>query len=179
MYDTYYENKYIKQLKTYTKYYKMGLIAITGLGLYVILSKGNHKNNNNMKLLENFIHIIPIDKNSKDMIKPFVHFGGSNRETNSISRIQNSGAVGTLPVTNHSSGQNDVIKNKRSVSETKKKYIASQQGWVCGDCKVKLPAWFEVDHIKRLDRGGTNEINNLVALCRNCHGKKTAIENML
>ena len=68
---------------------------------------------------------------------------------------------------------------KRSVSETKKKYVASQQEWKCGECNEKLPAWFEVDHIKRLDRGGSNEINNLVALCRNCHGKKTAMENML
>ena len=67
---------------------------------------------------------------------------------------------------------------KRSVSETKKKYVASQQGWKCGDCKTQLNAWFEVDHIKRLEHGGTNEISNLVALCRDCHGKKTAMENM-
>lgn len=159
----YYENKYLNQLKTYTKYYKMFAIAIMGIGLYIIINKGYNKNN--IKVLEQFINIIPIDKNSKDFIKPFINYGGgscSDRENNSITRIQNSGN-----------------KNKRSVSETKKKYIASQQDWLCGDCKSKLPAWFEVDHIKRLDRGGTNEINNLVALCRNCHGKKTAIENML
>ena len=160
IYDTYYENKYLNKLKNYTKYYKMGVIAVMGIGLYVMVNKGYNKNN--MKLLENFINIIPIDKNSRDIIKPFINYGGTDRETNSITRIQTSGN-----------------KNKRSVSETKKKYIASQQDWICGDCKEKLPAWFEVDHIKRLDRGGTNEINNLVALCRNCHGKKTAIENML
>lgn len=162
IYDMYYENKYLNQLKSYTKYYKMAVIAVMGIGLYVMVNKGYNKNN--MKLLENFINIIPIDKNSKDIIKPFINYGGCgmDREANSISRIQSSGN-----------------KNKRSVSETKKKYIASQQDWICGDCKEKLPAWFEVDHIKRLDRGGTNEINNLVALCRNCHGKKTAIENML
>ena len=26
--------------------------------------------------------------------------------------------------------------------------------------------------------GGGNEVDNLIALCRNCHGKKTASENM-
>jgi 5-methylcytosine-specific restriction endonuclease McrA len=28
------------------------------------------------------------------------------------------------------------------------------------------------------DLGGGNDVQNLVALCRNCHGKKTASENM-
>jgi len=28
-----------------------------------------------------------------------------------------------------------------------------------------------------LFKGGSNEINNLIALCRNCHGKKTLLEN--
>jgi len=67
---------------------------------------------------------------------------------------------------------------KRSVSETKKKFVASQQNWKCGDCQNQLTAWFEVDHIKRLEYGGGNDVGNLVALCRECHGKKTAMENM-
>jgi 5-methylcytosine-specific restriction endonuclease McrA len=41
-----------------------------------------------------------------------------------------------------------------------------------------LSACFEIDHVIRLDRGGTNEIDNLVALCRECHGQKTMLENM-
>ena len=65
-----------------------------------------------------------------------------------------------------------------SVSETKKKYVASIQDWKCKDCKTQLTAWFEVDHIKRLEYGGGNNVENLVALCRDCHGRKTAMENM-
>lgn len=65
--------------------------------------------------------------------------------------------------------------NKRSVSETKKKYVAAQQGWKCGDCQRQLPAWFEVDHVIALEHGGSNHVDNLVALCRDCHGKKTAM----
>ena len=67
---------------------------------------------------------------------------------------------------------------KRSVSETKKKFVAAQQNWKCGDCQNQLTAWFEVDHKIRLDNGGTNEVSNLVALCRECHGYKTAMENL-
>ena len=36
-----------------------------------------------------------------------------------------------------------------------------------------LDATYEIDHIVELQHGGTNNIDNLVALCRNCHGKKT------
>ena len=68
---------------------------------------------------------------------------------------------------------------KRCVGETKKKFIAANQNWKCSNCNDQLTAWFEVDHKIRLDRGGDNHVNNLVALCRNCHGKKTAMESML
>jgi 5-methylcytosine-specific restriction endonuclease McrA len=78
---------------------------------------------------------------------------------------------GTTPTTG-------VQKVKRSVSETKKKFVASRQGWKCGDCHEQLNAWFEVDHKTRLEHGGSNHIDNLVALCRECHGKKTTIENL-
>jgi len=68
---------------------------------------------------------------------------------------------------------------KRCVGETKKKFIAANQSWKCAHCSDQLTAWFEVDHKVRLDRGGDNHVNNLEALCRNCHGKKTSMESML
>ena len=67
---------------------------------------------------------------------------------------------------------------KRNVSESKKKYIASNQKWRCAHCQTLLDNTYEVDHIIALYRGGTNELNNLEALCRNCHGKKTFKEKM-
>jgi hypothetical protein len=75
-------------------------------------------------------------------------------------------------------GRNGRKATKRSVSETKKKYVASLQNWKCGHCQNQLNAWFEVDHKMRLENGGGNEVDNLIALCRDCHGKKTAMENM-
>ena len=64
------------------------------------------------------------------------------------------------------------------MSETKKKFVAAKQNWRCGHCQKQLPAWFEVDHIIRLEHNGSNHVDNLVALCRDCHGEKTAIENL-
>jgi len=94
-------------------------------------------------------------------------------------RILQSGRVNN----NYGNGNNTQEINskkatKRSVSETKKKYVASLQNWKCGHCQNQLNAWFEVDHKMRLENGGGNEVDNLIALCRDCHGKKTAMENM-
>ena len=97
------------------------------------------------------------------MISPLLNFNTNYHEpTPQQKRMVNSGSNGT----------------KRSVSETKKKFVASQQNWRCHDCNQQLQAWFEVDHKVRLDSGGSNHVDNLVALCRNCHGKKTAMENL-
>ena len=75
--------------------------------------------------------------------------------------------------------QNNVPKKvKRSVSESKKKYIASNQKWRCAHCQNLLDNTYEVDHIIALYRGGTNDLTNLEALCRNCHGIKTFREKM-
>ena len=67
---------------------------------------------------------------------------------------------------------------KRNVSESTKKYVASNQGWKCLKCSQTLDATYEVDHIKPLHQGGSNDVSNLRALCRNCHGKKTLEDNM-
>jgi hypothetical protein len=67
---------------------------------------------------------------------------------------------------------------KRCVSETKKKFVAARQRWVCDSCKRTLTHTYEIDHRVRLEHGGSNDVDNLVALCRECHGQKTALENM-
>ena len=77
--------------------------------------------------------------------------------------------------------QNDNKKNckihKRNVSSLTKKMVASSQQWKCGSCKQTLDYTYEIDHHIPLFKGGSNELSNLIALCRNCHGKKTLLEN--
>ena len=112
----------------------------------------------------NLVKFIPIDKASLDMLSPIIDYTTSNDDHDFRERpnpIREKGG-----------------STKRSVSETKKKYVAAQQDWKCGQCKSQLDHTYEIDHRIRLEYGGGNDVQNLVALCRNCHGKKTASENM-
>jgi hypothetical protein len=171
--NTYYENKYIDMMKQWKKYYQMIGIAFVGISVYVYLKKYPEQSRSVFTHANSVVKYLPIDRNTTHFLSPILdlargQYGGdiSHQER----RMMTSGA-----------GAKNVVGMriaKRSVSETKKKYVAAEQGWKCADCKEQLPAWFEVDHIKRLDSGGTNHIDNLVAYCRNCHGKKTAMENL-
>jgi hypothetical protein len=156
LYNTYHDNFLFKSFQVYQKYYKMGLILVLGLGFYIMTIKDPSKSVDTISALNRYVNVMPIDKNTKDMISPFM-----KSDTPSLARLYQPSRT-----------------TKRSVSETKKKLIASNQSWKCGECREMLKAWFEVDHIKRLDQGGSNDIENLVALCRNCHGKKTSMENI-
>lgn len=64
----------------------------------------------------------------------------------------------------------------RNVNGYKKRLLAAQQHWKCGHCHNLLDPAYEVDHIIALSEGGTNNDDNLICLCRNCHGKKTFTE---
>ena len=69
-------------------------------------------------------------------------------------------------------------KKLRKVSAATKKIVAAEQKWTCGHCQQLLNASYEIDHIKPLFKGGTNERHNLMALCRNCHGEKSLRERL-
>ena len=64
-------------------------------------------------------------------------------------------------------------KNKRVYSTTHRIEIAYATKYHCGLCWKLLPPTFERDHIKELRYGGEDVCSNLVALCPNCHAKKT------
>jgi hypothetical protein len=135
---------------------------------------------------------MPISKGTADMITPFFdmtgRFAGGGPPQNDGGGSGGGGALGgggapgirTAMSQGGGAAERRLLNSgkgssKRSVSETKKKYVAAQQGWKCGDCQRQLPAWFEVDHVIALEHGGSNHVDNLVALCRDCHGKKTAM----
>ena len=161
--NTYYDNKYLKQLMKFKKYYVMVFWAFMGLSLYIFYTKHPGKSKDMLQYANTCIKYAPIDKETKDFISPLFNFNqfGSNTSIQE-NKILHSGKK----------------SNQRSVSETKKKYVAANQNWKCDNCNKQLPAWFEVDHKVRLEYGGTNHISNLVALCRDCHGQKTALENL-
>ena len=69
-------------------------------------------------------------------------------------------------------------KKLRRVSEPTKKIVASSQKWKCSMCQNLLDYSYEIDHKIPLFKGGSNNIENLQALCPNCHRKKTMIDRI-
>ena len=175
--NTYHNGKYVALLKSWKKYYQMAFYGFLGLSLYLFMKRHPGESHSLIKHANGIIKYMPIDKNTSDFLTPVFDFTGrtlgSPSHSNSENRILNSGS---LPRSPSSGGGNGTTK--RSVSETKKKYVASQQNWKCRDCAEQLTAWFEVHHKTPLENGGSNHIDNLVALCRNCHGAHTALDNL-
>lgn len=177
LFHIYSDGKYFKNIMAYKKYLKMGGVVIGAFILYVLIKKNPMNAENILRTSNEYLKYMPIDKNTSSMISPILdftskrNFGGN--EDHPIVRVPNA----------QSRSQEIMMKSgkkgtKRSVSETKKKFVASRQGWHCKHCQEQLNAWFEVDHKVRLEHGGSNHVDNLEALCRECHGKKTTIENL-
>tara|TARA_Y100000591_G_scaffold70138_2_gene58236 strand:+ start:3652 stop:4194 length:543 start_codon:yes stop_codon:yes gene_type:complete len=162
----YHDGKYIKMLKEWKKYYQMAFYAFLGLSLFIFIKKNPSDGKDLLSHAHSFVKFMPIDKDSSDMLSPLLKISSQGM------------GVGYSPQFNRMMNSGTSSSNKRSVSETKKKFVAAQQNWKCAGCNCQLPAWFEVDHKIRLDRGGDNHISNLEALCRDCHGKKTAMESI-
>jgi hypothetical protein len=182
LFNAYHDGKYTKVFYSYKKYYKMITIALVAISLYLLLKRNPDKSKQMLFYTNNLVKYLPIDKSAISMLSPIFDF--TTKSNNSF--------MGALNGFNNSSNQmNPVVAaqqqrmalsghkaTKRSVSETKKKYVAFNQDWKCGHCSNKLTHTFEVDHKVRLEHGGGNDPSNLVALCRECHGQKTASENM-
>jgi len=202
MANIYTEGKLVRSLTKYKKYYQMGGVAFAALAIYVLFKKNPERARDLVFTSNEYLKYMPVDKNASSILNPILDFtskysGGARSgassfgefgQANPILNLSSSGggrqSYAEARITKSGGGPLEggptpqVKATKRSVSETKKKYVAAQQGWKCGNCTKQLPAWFEVDHKIRLEHGGSNHIDNLVALCRDCHGEKTAMENL-
>ena len=147
--DMYHDRYYSRLLQSWKKYYQIAGIIVAGLGMYVASTKKPA-----------MVRGAALDAARLFNNAPFPKSLATDTPS---SRIASSGRSST---------------GKRSVSETKKKFVAASQNWKCKSCQCMLSAWFEVDHVMRLDQGGSNHVDNLVALCRECHGEKTGNELM-
>lgn len=181
IYNAYHDGKYTKILLSYKKYYKMIIIGFVAICLYIMIKRNPSQTKNMLLYTNNMIKYMPIDRSSMDMISPIFDL---STKTNGFMENLNSNLNPNYQYNPTIMAQQQRNLGhfgkpiKRSVSETKKKYVASMQDWKCGQCHNKLTHTFEVDHKIRLEHGGGNDVTNLVALCRECHGQKTAMENM-
>ena len=191
--NTYYDGHLMKMFQSNQKLIKMATFGFVGLSLFLFLRRNPENSRQLLFHANDIIKYMPISKGTADMITPFFDFTrGSAGVPPPNGGVAMAGATagmmagvapsmgGGPPRGSMSSSERRVLNSgrgssKRSVGETKKKYVAAQQGWKCGDCQRQLPAWFEVDHVIALEHGGSNHVDNLVALCRDCHGKKTAM----
>jgi len=186
MANVYTDGKYLALLKSNKKYLQMGGIALGGLMLYILFKKFPDRAQNIIRGSNEYLKYLPVDSGTASMMTPILDFtakqnifGGSGELDGHPVLDMHGGSVGTVGTSAETRILNSGKKStKRSVSETKKKFVASRQNWKCGDCNEQLSAWFEVDHKIRLEHGGSNHVDNLVALCRECHGCKTAMENL-
>ena len=202
IYNMYYDNKLTKKLLSYKKYYQIGMILFAALCLYLMLKRNPSQSKNMLLYTNNLIKHMPIDRSTIDMISPIFDFtntlqnnNGLNNNINDTNSFMSQLNRQINPEYNpqfiskqqrymlqqsqqQNGGMNHMKATKRSVSETKKKYVAAMQEWKCAQCNRRLTHTFEIDHKIRLELGGSNDATYLVAMCRECHGQKTAFENM-
>jgi 5-methylcytosine-specific restriction endonuclease McrA len=183
----YTEGKYIKLMMSWKKYYQMAGVVFGALMLYTLIKKNPLRAKEIITTSNDYIKYLPVDRDTSSFLSPILDFTSKQNFFDSQYQSIDGGnynyPVVSMPDTTERVGETRMLNSgkkttKRSVSETKKKFVASRQNWCCGDCQQQLSAWFEVDHKIRLEHGGSNHIDNLVALCRECHGKKTAMENL-
>lgn len=190
IFNIYTEGRFVKKLWTFKKYYQMVGVAIGAVVIYWLIKKNPLSAQSMISTTNDYIKYLPIDKTSASIISPILDFTSKHEFAKNPS-LNNTMSSPILPLFQ---GENNIVRGgstgetrlmnsgkkatKRSVSETKKKFVAARQSWKCGECQQQLNAWFEVDHKIRLEHGGSNHIDNLVALCRECHGMKTTIENL-
>ena len=123
--NTYYDGKYLTILKSWKKYYQMCFFGFLGLSLYLFIRKHPTHTKGMVRHATDLIKYMPIDKGSTDLLTPLFDFTtkhiGSDIDSIFINaspqekRMMNSGGHTT----------------KRSVSETKKKFIADKKNWHC------------------------------------------------
>lgn len=182
--NVYYDGYIITTIKSYKKHGVMVLYGIAGFCLYLLVKQNPYKSRELLNQASNVVKYMPIDRESSQLLAPVFNLTQSSFLHNQNPSSNNYAQQMYTPQSNMQEYQTSKILSsgkkatKRSVSETKKKWVASNQDWKCGECVKKLPAWYEVDHKVRLEYGGTNHVDNLVALCRDCHGRKTASENL-
>ena len=75
--------------------------------------------------------------------------------------------------------RSEIIKLKserHTFSDEERRNIYDNSNKLCAICNEKLQRKYELDHIKALASGGTNNIKNIQLLCKSCHKEKSLRE---
>lgn len=173
IYDFYHGGKIIQKISSFKKYYKTITYIAMLVFIYILIKSKDPGSRDILYYGYNIIKQLPLNKTNTELFTSV--FDMTNTESPFVNKMNE---YTTFPMNGGNNGLPFKQATKRNVSEAKKRYIASSQNWKCANCNQQLNHTFEVDHKIRLEYGGSNEIDNLSALCRNCHGLKTASENI-
>ena len=160
-----------RRVVSFKRYGQAALIGLVGLGLLLLVNRPGSDKMSMVHTASGVIAALPSSAATKVLQGGLGYLGGSSGSRGSGGGgggMQEGGGGGGW-----SGGGGRAAAPKRSVSEARKKAVAAGQGWQCGHCAETLEATYEVDHVVELQDGGTNDMSNLAALCRNCHGRKT------
>ena len=198
-YNVYTDGKILKTLLSYKKYYTIGGIVVGALVLCWLFRSHPGKATAMLYTTNEYLKYMPVDGGAGRILSPILDFtmkntyrggganglGGSYSLDSGASSFAGSGGGAGEGATVGSAGGGYAVgeatgqrRFKRSVSESKKRFVSARQNWLCKKCGNMLPATYEIDHVVRLDRGGSNEVSNLESLCPSCHRSKTLLENL-
>lgn len=186
-YHVYTEGQFLKKVLSYKKYFMIGAIVVGSLFLCWLFRRNPSSAIEMLHNSNEYLKYLPVDGGASKWVTPILDFTLKKQYQSwdgGHGSFANVDGGGQSPTTNYENlnsipaAVNGVTRTKRSVSESRKRFVASQQNWLCKKCGEMLPATYEIDHVIRLDRGGTNEISNLAALCPSCHRQKTLLENL-
>ena len=68
-------------------------------------------------------------------------------------------------------------QGRRRLNKYTRQEVANRQENKCNKCASNLSKYYQIDHITGLQFGGTDEFDNLQALCCECHAEKSILEN--
>ena len=139
----YYDGQLIKYFSKYKKYYKISIIAFLGLCFYLLFKKNPQNCKDMLYNANSYIKHIPMDRQTQSFITPIIDFtsktlGQTVNNNYPTPNIYNN----NLQYNNMSPQQQRILTSgnkttKRSVSETKKKYVAANQSWKCKHCNAE------------------------------------------
>ena len=173
-YHIYNDGKWLNMVATYKKQLQIGGVVVVGLFIYWLIKYNPMMAGKILLSGKDYVKYMPLDSGVTSFLSPAIDFtgkwigggggggAGGGRQMAAITKMENSGGNST----------------KRSVSETKKKFVASNQNWLCKDCGQQLDGLYEIDHVIQLSKGGTNHISNLEALCVRCHKLRTVSDKL-
>jgi len=109
------------------------------------------------------------------MILPFTLRKFFNKTPNNATRLERGNTVGARPVTGESLGARGVLNLRRKkINKHLRVQVLTRDGFKCRMCgRSRDEVSLEVDHIIPVSQGGTDELQNLATLCRDCNAGKS------